>query len=244
VSRPVQAVVLFLVGAAVLRASLGDLFLRYVKSGLRPFLIVAGGMLIATAVMTLWHHLRGEPDPDEHGPDEHGPDEHGHHHQPPKVAWLLVLPVFGLLLVTPPALGAYAAGRAGSTLSAVSVFRPLPTTDPAPLTVFDYAARAAFDHGRTLGQRRVRLTGFVVAGPRGERYLTRMILTCCAADAGPVKVGLTGRLPADLRPDTWLEVTGGYSPRLARDAINGAPIPYVDVLDAHPVAAPTERYES
>ncbi|HEX6245842.1 MAG TPA: hypothetical protein VFZ61_33185, partial [Polyangiales bacterium] len=40
----------------------------------------------------------------------HGHD-HGHHE--PRVGWLLILPVLGLLLVAPPALGSYAAGQAG-----------------------------------------------------------------------------------------------------------------------------------
>ena len=41
-NRQAQAVVMLLVGGAVLRASLTDLYLRYVKQGLRPFLIAAG----------------------------------------------------------------------------------------------------------------------------------------------------------------------------------------------------------
>ena len=48
---------LFLVGGAVLRASLTDLHLRYVKAGLRPLLLVAGVVLIAAAVATLWSEL-------------------------------------------------------------------------------------------------------------------------------------------------------------------------------------------
>jgi uncharacterized repeat protein (TIGR03943 family) len=222
-------VVLLLVGGAVLRASAGDLFLRYVKSGLRPFLIIAGLLLVVTAAMTLWHHLRGAEDDD-------------HHH--PKVAWLLVLPVFGLLLITPPPLGAYSARRTGTILTSVSAVRPLPPGDPVPLTVIDYAKHAEYDHGRSLGSRRVRLTGFVVDGAGGRRYLARIFISCCAADAGPVKVGLDGTLPAGTKPDTWLSVTGVYAPAVVRDEVNGGLIPYLKVLDAHEIVAPAERYES
>lgn len=51
-NRQAQAVVLLLLGGAVVRASVTDLYLRYVKEGLRPFLIAAGLLLIVAAVMT------------------------------------------------------------------------------------------------------------------------------------------------------------------------------------------------
>ena len=41
-NREAQSVVALLVGGAVLRISLTDVYLRYVKEGLRPFLIAAG----------------------------------------------------------------------------------------------------------------------------------------------------------------------------------------------------------
>ena len=41
-NRQAQAVVLLLLGGAVLKASVTDMYLRYVKEGLRPFLIAAG----------------------------------------------------------------------------------------------------------------------------------------------------------------------------------------------------------
>ena len=46
-NRQAQAVVMLLLGGAVLKASLGDLYLRYVKEGLQPFLIGAGALLVA-----------------------------------------------------------------------------------------------------------------------------------------------------------------------------------------------------
>jgi uncharacterized membrane protein YcgQ (UPF0703/DUF1980 family) len=71
-----------------------------------------------------------------------------------------------------------------------------------------------------------------------------MILTCCAADARPVKVGLTGQVPTDLKADTWLEVTGRYTAKSVKDQINGETIPYLDVVDLQQVTAPNEQYES
>jgi uncharacterized repeat protein (TIGR03943 family) len=251
VNRQAQAVVLLLVGGAVLRASLTDMYLRYVKQGLRPFLIVAGVLLVATAVMTLWYELRAERaaasgrESHDDGSHDDGSHDDGHgHHREPRVAWLLVLPVFGLLLVAPPALGSYAASRNGTALSQPSDFPALPPGDPAKITVLDYASRAVFDKGQSIGTRRVQLTGFVVEGPSGQPYLARMVLTCCAADARPIKVGLAGQVPDGLKPDTWLEVVGTYSSRSDKDTVNGETIPYLDVADARPVAAPAEQYES
>jgi uncharacterized repeat protein (TIGR03943 family) len=245
-NRQAQAVVLLLVGGAVLRTSLTDMYLRYVKQGLRPFLIAAGLILVIAAVMTLWYELRGTKTPATPGAGGHGDghdDGHGHSHEP-WVAWLLVLPVFALLLVAPQALGSYAADRTGTALQQVSDFPPLPDGDPAKISVLDYASRAVFDEGRSIGTRKVRLTGFILKGQDGQPYLARMILTCCAADARPVKVGLTGDVPTGLKPDTWIDVTGTYTKKSVKDAINGETIPYLDVSDYQQIPAPNEQYES
>jgi uncharacterized membrane protein YcgQ (UPF0703/DUF1980 family) len=71
-----------------------------------------------------------------------------------------------------------------------------------------------------------------------------MILSCCAADARPVKVGLTGQVPPGLKPDSWIDVTGRYTHKSVKDNINGETIPYLDVVDFRQVAAPNEQYES
>jgi len=147
VNRQAQAGVLFLLGVAVLHAGTTDLYLRYVKAGLRPLLLAAGVLLIVAAVATVWYDRK----------------ERGHHE--PWIAWLLVLPLFALVVVTPPALGSYAAQRTGTALTRPLAFPALPAGDPLPLTVLDYAARAVYDHGRSLGSRRVTITGFVTLGP-------------------------------------------------------------------------------
>jgi uncharacterized repeat protein (TIGR03943 family) len=236
VNRQAQGLVLFLLGGAVLRASLTDLYLRYVKTGLRPLLLVAGVVLIAAAVTTFWYELRTARATREKRPE--------HEHHQPRVAWLLVLPVLALVVVTPPALGSYAANRAGTALQEPVGFPALPAGDPLQIGLVDYAGRAVYDHGRSLGDRRVRITGFITVGGRGVPYLTRMVLNCCAADAQPVKVGLAGHVPSTLRPDTWLEVIGTYTSKQAKDDVNDGPIPFIEISQARPVPAPHDRYES
>jgi uncharacterized repeat protein (TIGR03943 family) len=249
VNRQAQAVVMLLLGGAVLKISLGDLYLRYVKEGLRPFLIGAGALLVIAAVMTLWHEYRGQPevasatDQDEH---EHGDDHgHGHGHRGPMVGWLIIAPVLGLLLVAPPAMGAFAAGQSGTALStaAESDYPPLPPGDVVGITMLDYASRSVFDKGKSLGDRKVKLVGFLVTGSDGKQVLARMILSCCAADARPIKVGFAGTGPTGLPDDSWVEIVGTYTDLTTKDAVNGEIIPAITVHQWRPVDPPKQQYE-
>ena len=233
-NKQAQAVIMLLFGGAILKASLSDLYLRYVKEALQPFLVGAGLLLIAAAVLTLWYDLRGRA------------DAHGHHHHEPKVGWLLLLPVLGLLLVAPPALGSYAAGQAGTVLTdpgTDSDYPALPPGDPVDVSLLDYASRAVFDDGRSLTGRTLRLTGFVTPGPDGEPMLARMVMSCCAADGRPIKVGLAGDGPADAKADTWIQVVGTWTDRAERDPVNQAQVPYVQVGSWQEIPAPKQQYE-
>ena len=261
-NRQAQAVIMLLFGGAILKASLSDLYLRYVKEGLRPFLIGAGILLVAAAALTLWYELRGgskagnpsdghsdDGNADKaHSDDGHGvegDDGHGHAHEP-RVGWLLVLPVLGLLLVAPPALGSDAAGQAGTVLAAQnsdSDYPALPAGDPVDLGLLDYASRAVFDSGKSLTGRNLRLTGFVTPGPDGQPMLARMVLSCCAADGRPIKVGLSGDAPAGVPADTWVQVVGGWVARIEKDPVNQAEVPYFEVRSWQEVTAPKQQYE-
>lgn len=225
-----QAALLFLLGATVLHAGLTDLHLRYVKAGLRPLLLLSGAVLIVTAAATVWYEWRRPPHP-------------GESHREPRVSWLLALPLFALILVAPPALGSYSATHTGTALQKPLGFPGLPARGPLRLGVGEYAARAVYDDGRHLSDRPISITGFVAMSGTGAPYLVRMGLNCCAADAQPVKIALTGEIPPVLRPDTWLEVTGTYTPRRTKDPVNDGPVPYFEVTRATPVPAPSDPYD-
>jgi putative membrane protein len=243
VNRRVQGVVLLVVGGAVLRASLTGLYLRYVRAGLRPLLIMAGVVLIVAAIATLWYELRPSRATQENQPEYEHDNRRGHAHREPRIAWLLLLPVFALIVVAPPALGSYAADQTGTALQRPPGFAPLPAGDPLQITIPDYATRAVYDDGRSLGGRRIEITGFVSLG-RGGPYLIRMVLSCCAADALPIKVGLSGQVPAALRSNAWLQVTGTYTNKQIKDFVNGGTIPFIDVSQAKPVPTPQNQYET
>ncbi|KQW10150.1 TIGR03943 family protein [Streptomyces sp. Root369] len=230
-NRQAQSAVLFVLGAALLHAGLTDLYLRYVKAGLRPLVLAAGVVLIATALATAWYEWRARAKEDEHA------------HREPRVSWLLVLPLFALILVAPPALGSYSAMRTGTALQQSYGYAKLPQSGPLRLGLADYAGRAVYEHGRGLEGRQIVITGFVALDHSGAPYLVRMALNCCAADAQPVKVGLTGQIPPVLKPDGWLQVTGTYTTKRTKDTVNGGPIPYLEITQAKPVPTPRDPYD-
>jgi uncharacterized repeat protein (TIGR03943 family) len=246
VRRDLHALILLLVGGTLLKLAISGDYVRYVKAGLRPYLIAAGVVLVVVAALSLLGWLRAGAGHDGHGAE--GEDD-GHGHGTGRgwldVAWLLVVPMAVLLLIAPSALGSYSAARSGTALGAASTsdFPPLPSGDPVRVSVLDYASRAVFDKGQSLGGRQITLSGFLLAAPSGW-YLTRMVITCCAADAQPIKVGLTGTVPSGLSANEWLEVTGRYSSKVDHDGVNGETIPYLEVAAAHPIAAPKEQYDS
>ncbi|MDX3517468.1 TIGR03943 family putative permease subunit [Streptomyces scabiei] len=203
------------------------------------------------------HDLRTENDEnDDHDEHDHGHD-HGHDHSaPPRVAWLLFLPALSLLLYAPPAIGAYTASREppkAVTITGQGDFDPLPKTSPLPMTLTDFTRRVQQDRARSIDGRTVQLTGFVspdkeTAGGKGDGgwYLTRVIFSCCAADAQFVKVRVhdTPAPPAD----TWVTLTGTWhrsgtlgtgSAAAALDArgIKKVPRPYNDYTDGLPAPA-------
>jgi uncharacterized repeat protein (TIGR03943 family) len=131
----------------------------------------------------------------------------------------LFLPILGIFLVAPPALGSFTASRATArTAPSVAApskgYRPLPAGPPAVMSIGEYVGRAfAPEDGllATLPGHQVVLTGFVMPGREGGWYLTRLHIACCAADAIAMQVIVRG---AAMPPkDAWVQVTGVWTPR-------------------------------
>lgn len=194
-NRETQSVLLTLVGGALVRITVDDTFLRYVKDWMRPGLLVAGVALVLLGLVSLWRE-RPSRGPDAAGPAPSGHDEHG-----PWVAWLLVLPVLAIFLVAPPALGSYTVNRSTAAVPEPddSGFDPLPAGDPVTVALTDYATRAIWDRGRSLEGRRVRLVGFL--SPRPAAGSTSPGSRCPAAPRTPdPSASRCGRRPRDLSP--------------------------------------------
>lgn len=256
------ALVLVLCAAAVLRISLfSELYLRYVQQGLRPYLVASGGLLLALGIARAVavgraagreHHGEDEH-PHDHG-HEHGHDQeqdHGHEHDhghghgnshSPRVAWLLVVPALALLLFPPPALGSYSAERESARQGAegIGTFPALPAGDPVDLTLGEFSSRAMYDSGRTMKGRTIRMVGFVTRDDSGTWYLTRLQITCCAADARPDKVEIRG---ADAPPvDNWVSVTGTWVPKGGLGSDEAWP-PVLAASDVRNIEQPENPYE-
>lgn len=231
--RTAQALLLVLTGLGLLHTALfTDLYLRYVKAGLRPPLIASGVLLLLVGLAGAAARGRGQ---------DHG-HPHGHDHcAAPRIAWLLFLPALSLLLFAPPALGAYTASRANDgPVPAGKRFDPLPdTSSPLPMTLSEFTARVQQDRRQGVRGRSVRMTGFVTpAGQGGGWYLTRIVFTCCAADSQSVKVRMYGT-PA-LPANTWVAVTGTWHPR-GTLGTRSAPAA-LDVHGVQPVPQPVNAY--
>ncbi len=242
-NREAQSVLVTMIGAVTLRLSFTDVYLRYVKEGLRPFLLVAGFLLVAIGVTSLWRGFAVQLSDDgaAGGRIADAEQQAGHDHaHGPAVAWLLLLPVMAILLVAPPALGSYAAGRGSSTVAKPETgFAALPSGDPVTLTLTTYATRAVWDKG-SLSGRTVRMRGFVTPRPGGGYYLTRMTIACCAADSAPVKIAVRGAA-ASFPADTWIELTGQYAAGIER---NGSDVvPRVDAVSVREIPPPRQPYE-
>ncbi|MFD5074311.1 TIGR03943 family putative permease subunit [Streptomyces sp. NPDC058371] len=214
--RPLQVILLALSGLGLLHSSLfTDLCLRYVKPGMRPLLIVSGALLLVLAVAEAWSH-HGSDGTDEHAEHQASPDDDSHdghdHSAVPRVAWLLFLPALSLLFWAPPALGAYTASRQPpKAVAQQRHFDPLPAASPLPMTLTDFTTRVQQDRRQVIKGRSIQMTGFVTPDKRGDGwYLTRIIFTCCAADAQSVQVRVHGT-PAPAA-DTWVSVTGTWHP--------------------------------
>lgn len=251
--RDVQAIILLLIGGATLRITLGDTYLNYVKEVMKPFLLIAGGLLILFGILGLLDVVRSSRVPagevtaeaefEQILEDELDGHVHGHDHSHgPRAAWLLLLPVLAIFLIAPPALGAFSAAR--QTTNAIpdvsqAQAPPLPPGDPVPLRIGDYVGRAVWDDGLTLIDRTVEMTGFVTPDPEGGWWLSRMTMACCAADALAVRVKTVDA--PDLPSNTWVTITGTWVPGGGTKSADAIPLVLVESLVEIP--PPRNTYE-
>lgn len=231
--RETQNVLLLLLGGALCKIAWNGSYLRYVKPSVLPFLVAAGLVILTLGLISIGRDvLAGRSQPNQHDHAGRSP-------------WLLVLPVLAIFLVAPPALGADTVSRSARTLvpHQPTIRFPALPAGPAPaLPVSDFVTRAVWDDAGSVNGRQVRLVGFIVQGAQGVTYLSRLVISCCAADATPVEVRLAGGTElAYLPQDGWYEVRGQVVPGSARSGTRFTPT--LTVSDLHPVPAPREPYE-
>lgn len=250
-----------LFGGVVIRVVVDGAHVNYVKPSMGPWLLLAGVVLLVLGALAVMEVFR-EGDGVDHGFDSADADggpgldardgpggasrshDHGHDHGQlgPRAAWGLLLPVAAILLVPAAPLGAFTAARvdAFAPAAASGELYPALTGDPADLSMGDFVARAVWDDGRTLAGQRVRLVGFVSPDEADQGwYLTRLGLSCCAADAYALKVRPLDA--PDFPADTWLEVTGTWVP--GGGTQEAGAIPQLQVETAEPTEVPANPYD-
>ncbi|MGW6933106.1 TIGR03943 family putative permease subunit [Lentzea sp. NPDC054927] len=231
--RETQNILLVLLGGALLKISFSGLYLRYVQKGLLPLLIAAGTIMIGLALFAIIRDVRrGKAESDDH--------EHSHSS---RSTWLMLLPVLAVFLISPPALGGdvvSSAADTNQTQRSRNLLGDLPSGEVIPLSMTEFVTRTAWDESGTLDNRRVKLTGFLTRA-EGATYVARLAISCCAADARPLKAQLTGDVPS-LPDEQWVEVTGKVVPKSASEKNSWVPSFTVESFTS--VAEPVEPYES
>ena len=153
---------------------------------------------------------------------------------------MLAVPILLLLVVPPPALGAFAAARSDGTIPGQAGSQTYARSRPG----IRYRCRSTTSPSaqRGTGAERWSATTWSWsvrgAGPDGGWYVTRAVLTCCAADAQSYPVRVVG----DAEPrtaDTWVEVSGRFVP----PADPGRHTAAISANDVRPVSPPAQPYE-
>jgi uncharacterized repeat protein (TIGR03943 family) len=247
VTREVRTAVLGFVGAVLLLVVVQGTVLRYVRPGAAPGVAVAGVVILGLALLDV---VRGAAGHGTAGHDTAGKEHEGHDggHGSGRAAWLLLVPVLVVLLAAPPTLGSEAVDLAGARTITVGRVPddPLPPGDAPPVALVDLVSRAATipDGGRLAGHD-VTLTGFVVRSRTAPGVdLVRLVVSCCAADATPVRVHLDDprSLAGEPGGDRWIAARVRLVPGTATPATRWTPT--VRVVAADDVPAPAAPYES
>jgi len=228
VSEEVRSTTVLLVGAMLVKLSIGGAYARYVRAGMGLWILAAGILLAAVGLIGVVRALAGH---------QHDHD-HGHVHND-RIGWLLLAPVLALLLVTPPSLGSFGVSRSNgvSVSSGGKVFPSLTAGRSATLTLLEFDERVADHDGASFGGVPVKLTGFVSRTSDGGGFqIARYQIACCAADATAYAVRITGTAGTPPARDQWVTVTGTF-----QKSADGIPTLRASTLAE--IAAPEDPYE-
>jgi uncharacterized repeat protein (TIGR03943 family) len=228
VTREAGGAITLVTGMILLRLAITGDHQRYVRTGMGPLLVIAGLALIALGAYVIGREAQHRDD---------GTEQHEHGAQP--IAWLLVVPVLAVMLVAPPALGAFAVDRTTRVdVTSGELFEPLPAQDePRPMPLLEFLQRADDRAGASFQGAPVSLTGFVAAHePEGFR-VARYSIACCAADALAmvVRVVHAGAPPPAI--DEWVTVTGTF------DVAPEGEDPVLVAASVTTIAVPADPYE-
>jgi uncharacterized repeat protein (TIGR03943 family) len=121
-------------------------------------------------------------------------------------------------------------------------FPPLAPGRAPSLTLKDFIMRALYDGANSVSDNDITVVGFI-AGP-GDGYstgysLARMTISCCAADASPMRVHVEGA--AKYPVNTW--VTAVISAQTGTADADNDYVPTVDLTSMSSISQPADPYE-
>ncbi len=238
VTREAGGTAVLLVGLLLVRLTLSQVYPRYVRVEMGPWLLVAGVLLVALGAVTVATALRrGIPGALAPAVDS----EAHHHHGGDRVGWLLLVPVVAMLLAPPPALGSLGVDRSASVVSIRSggqTYGPLPPGGPHPLTIREFDERAVDADGASFAGHPVQLAGFVARSRDGTGFrLARFQISCCAADAVAAVVRVVDAAQLAPQRDAWFTVTGTFH------GVGPDGVPELDATSIQPQQPPIDPYE-
>ena len=122
------------------------------------------------------------------------------------------------------------------------VFPALPTGQNPAMTLKEFIMRALYDADNTVSNNNITVVGFI-ADP-GDGYtsgysLARMTISCCAADASPMRVHVAGT--AKYPVNTW--VTAVISAQVGTADSDNDYVPTVDLVSMSTISQPSDPYE-
>ncbi len=121
-------------------------------------------------------------------------------------------------------------------------FPALPAGKDPTLTIKDFVLRALYDEGNSASDNDITVIGFIA--PAGDGYadgysLARMTISCCAADASPMRVHLSGA--AKYPSNTWVSAVISAQPGTA--GADNDYVPAADVTSMTKISQPSDPYE-
>lgn len=258
-NKETQSVVMALLGGLLISITTSGRYTSYVKPGLGPVLIASGAILILIGLVTLVQTIRRDnrerchvtPNDQIVGTDPTDEHTNTHNHERSRAPWLLLAPVLVLLLMAPAALGAdavtrFANAQASDVTTAgidrrVMTFPALPPGDSPELSLQDFVLRAVYDSSQSVTARPVTVTGFVAAQGGGQEQgytIVRFGISCCAADANPLRIYIQDNPP--FPENTWVRAVVTAVPASASAA--NQYVPEVVVHSIQQTSQPDDPY--
>jgi uncharacterized repeat protein (TIGR03943 family) len=225
-------------GLLALWMGLTDAMLKYLKPSMRPWLVLAGALLVAVGIRGFVRARRQADD--------------GHTHRQ-GVGWLLIAPILVVLILGQQSLGAFAASRSNTRnlppysfdIEGYAIAHGQEIPDLQLVDV--YLGSSQRGNREYLAQHAVRLRGFVTHSTALGKHgfvLNRFLVSCCAADATPIRLGIIG---ADAVPKVgrWVEVTAHLEPGYPLPAgASGVPTAVMHVHGIKAIDEPSGPYET